>query len=136
MPAVDDRNSAATGVPYAISPTPARLDRLGQDTLIQIGLDALLAGVDSESLAVPAGLGCNEELKAPDLFERVLFEPVLEVEVPADPRAARWALACWIAGQCAISSPVHAARTRHRLVCSLREFTLGEGRVDSTEQHA
>ncbi|MFE0190902.1 hypothetical protein [Streptomyces sp. NPDC058989] len=68
-------------------------------TLIQIGLDALLAGVESESLAMLAGLGRNEELEAPDLFERVLNELGLEVEVPADARATRWALAYWLAGQ-------------------------------------
>lgn len=71
----------------------------GSDTLIQIGLDALLAGVESESLAMLAGLGRNEELEAPDLFGRVLYELGLEVEVPADPRAARWALVYWLAGQ-------------------------------------
>lgn len=32
---------------------------IGSDTLIQAGLDALLAGVESESLAMPAGLGRN-----------------------------------------------------------------------------
>ncbi|MFI0716435.1 hypothetical protein ACH4SK_38755 [Streptomyces inhibens] len=69
------------------------------DTLIQVGLDALLAGVESESLAMLAGLGRNEELEAPDLFERVLYELGLDVEVPADARAARWALAYWLAGR-------------------------------------
>ncbi|SED28999.1 hypothetical protein SAMN05428945_5340 [Streptomyces sp. 2224.1] len=69
------------------------------DTLIQAGLDALLAGVESEPLAMLAGLGRNEELEAPDLFERVLYELDLAVEVPADGRAARWALAYWLAGQ-------------------------------------
>ncbi|MEU9125091.1 hypothetical protein AB0C96_35525 [Streptomyces sp. NPDC048506] len=69
------------------------------DTLIRVGLDALLAGVESESLAMLAGLGRNEELEAPDLFEQVLYELGLDVEVPADARAARWALAYWIAGQ-------------------------------------
>ncbi|MFF4955461.1 hypothetical protein [Streptomyces chattanoogensis] len=69
------------------------------EALIQVGLDALLAGVESESLAMLAGLGRNEELDAPDLFERVLYELGLEVDVPAGPRAARWALAYWLAGQ-------------------------------------
>ncbi|WP_411138093.1 hypothetical protein [Streptomyces sp. C10] len=71
----------------------------GSDTLIQAGLDALLAGVESESLAMLAGLGRNEELEAPELFERVLYELGLDVDVPADARAARWALAYWLAGQ-------------------------------------
>ncbi|MGY5132995.1 hypothetical protein ACWGJW_11385 [Streptomyces nigrescens] len=53
----------------------------------------------SESLAMLAGLGRNEELEAPDLFEQVLYELGLDVEVPADARAARWALAYWLAGQ-------------------------------------
>ncbi|MFE0381573.1 hypothetical protein ACFW1M_39810 [Streptomyces inhibens] len=69
------------------------------DTLIQVGLDALLAGVENESLAMLAGLGRNEEFEAPDLFERVLYELGLDVDVPADPRAVRWVLAYWLAGQ-------------------------------------
>ncbi|WP_329182281.1 hypothetical protein OG754_40610 (plasmid) [Streptomyces decoyicus] len=69
------------------------------DTLVQVGLDALLAGVDSESLAMLAGLGRNEESEAPDLFERVLYELGLDVDVPADARSARWAMAYWLAGQ-------------------------------------
>lgn len=71
----------------------------GSDRLIQAGLDALLAGVECESVAMLAGLGRNEELEAPELFERVLYELGLDVEVPADGRAARWALANWLAGQ-------------------------------------
>ncbi|MGG7568942.1 hypothetical protein [Streptomyces sirii] len=69
------------------------------DALIQVGLDALLAGAESESLAMLAGLGRNEELEAQDLFERVLYELGLDVDVPAGARAARWALAYWLAGQ-------------------------------------
>lgn len=34
---------------------------------------------------------------APDLFERVLYELGLDVEVPADGRVVRWALAYWLA---------------------------------------
>ncbi|MGW3275769.1 hypothetical protein ACWDFH_30545 [Streptomyces kronopolitis] len=64
-------------------------------TLMKVGLDALLAGVESESLAMLAGLGRNEELEASDLFERALHELGLEIEVPPDPRSAKWALAYW-----------------------------------------
>ncbi|MGA4950935.1 hypothetical protein [Streptomyces lydicamycinicus] len=71
----------------------------GSDMLIQAGLDALLAGVESESLAMLAGLGRNEELEAPELFERVLYELGLEIEVPPNPRSAKWALASWLAGR-------------------------------------
>ncbi|MFC5252220.1 hypothetical protein [Streptomyces nigrescens] len=81
----------------------------GSDTLIQAGLDALLAGVESESLAMLAGLGRNEELEAPELFERVLYELGLDVDVPADARAARWALAYWLAGQMVDGSLAPAA---------------------------
>ncbi|MFI0716460.1 hypothetical protein ACH4SK_38905 [Streptomyces inhibens] len=72
---------------------------IGSACLIQAGLDALLAGVDCESLAMLAGLGRNEELEAPDLFERVLDELGLGFEAPTDRRAAKWAMAYWLAGQ-------------------------------------
>lgn len=48
--------------------------RIGSDRLIQAGLDALVAGVDSPSLAMLAGLLRSEEPEAPELFDRVLEE--------------------------------------------------------------
>ncbi|MBD9700723.1 hypothetical protein IHE56_01170 [Streptomyces sp. ID01-12c] len=72
---------------------------VGSDRLIQAGLDALLADVDSPSLALLAGLGRREEHEARELFDHVVGELGLGVEAPADPIAARWALAYWYAAQ-------------------------------------
>ncbi|MFB6963202.1 hypothetical protein ACFCYB_41160 [Streptomyces sp. NPDC056309] len=41
---------------------------VGSDRLIQAGLDALIAGVESPSFAMPAGLLRNEEPEASALF--------------------------------------------------------------------
>ncbi|MER5821013.1 hypothetical protein ACWEQ3_22310 [Streptomyces mirabilis] len=72
---------------------------VGSDRLIQAGLDALLADVDAPSLALLAGLGRREEHEARELFDHVVDELGLGFEVPADPTAARWALAYWVAAQ-------------------------------------
>ncbi|MFI6355475.1 hypothetical protein ACIBJF_23040, partial [Streptomyces sp. NPDC050743] len=72
---------------------------VGSDRLIQAGLDALLAGVDTPSIALLAGLGRREEPEAPDLFDQVLEELSLHFETPADPTAASWALIYWLAEQ-------------------------------------
>ncbi|MER5395606.1 hypothetical protein [Streptomyces sp. NPDC002599] len=72
---------------------------VGSDRLIQAGLDALLADVDAPSLALLAGLGRREEHEARELFDHVVEELGLGFEVPADPVAARWALAYWLAAQ-------------------------------------
>ncbi|AXG82700.1 hypothetical protein DVK44_17835 [Streptomyces paludis] len=72
---------------------------VGSDRLIQVGLDALIAGVESPSLAMLAGLLQSEEPEAPALFDQVLEELGLLFQPPADPRAAKWAMAYWIAGQ-------------------------------------
>ncbi|MFF5282477.1 hypothetical protein [Streptomyces sp. NPDC012756] len=74
---------------------------VGSDRLIQAGLDALIAEVESPSLAMLAGLLRSEEPEAPALFDQVLEELGLLFHPPADPRAAKWALAYWIAGQIA-----------------------------------
>ncbi|MFJ8636683.1 hypothetical protein [Streptomyces sp. NPDC093568] len=84
---------------------------VGSDRLIQAGLDALLAGVDSPSLAMLAGLLRSEEPEAPALFDQVLEELGLLFHPPADPRDARWAMAYWIAGQIADGSLDPAAGT-------------------------
>ncbi|MGW2820838.1 hypothetical protein ACWC24_07505 [Streptomyces sp. NPDC001443] len=70
---------------------------VGSDRLIQAGLDALLAGVDTQSIALLAGLGRREEPEASDLFDQVLEELGLHFETPADPTAASWALIYWLA---------------------------------------
>ncbi|MEU3609812.1 hypothetical protein AB0E83_30875 [Streptomyces sp. NPDC035033] len=77
---------------------------VGSDRLIQAGLDALIAGVESPSLALLAGLLRSEEPEAPELFDHVLEELGLLFRPPADPRAAKWAAAYWIAGQIADGS--------------------------------
>ncbi|GAA4887186.1 hypothetical protein GCM10023237_00340 [Streptomyces coeruleoprunus] len=84
---------------------------VGSDRLIQAGLDALIAGVESPSLAMLAGLLRSEEPDAPELFDQVLEELGLLFRPPADPRAAKWAMAYWIAGQIADGSLDPAAGT-------------------------
>ncbi|MCZ4124645.1 hypothetical protein [Streptomyces sp. H39-S7] len=69
--------------------------QVGSDRLIQAGLDALLADIDSPSLPLLAGLGRSEEPEAPELFDRVLDELGLAFRLPVDPDDARWALARW-----------------------------------------
>ncbi len=72
---------------------------VGSDRLIQAGLDALLADVDTPSLALLAGLGRREEHEARELFDHVVDELGLGFEAPSDPIAAKWALAYWLAAQ-------------------------------------
>ncbi|MET7486685.1 hypothetical protein [Streptomyces sp. NPDC005538] len=72
---------------------------MGSDQLIQAGLDALLADVDSPSVPLLAGLARREEPDAPELFDQVVDELGLFFEPPADPTAAKWALAHWPAEQ-------------------------------------
>ncbi|TVZ76277.1 hypothetical protein [Streptomyces sp. BK340] len=84
---------------------------VGSDRLIQAGLDALIAGVESPSLAMLAGLLRSEEPEAPALFDQVLEELGLLFQPPADSRAAKWAMASWIAGQIADGSLDPAAGT-------------------------
>ncbi|MEU4099114.1 hypothetical protein AB0F16_00425 [Streptomyces tanashiensis] len=84
---------------------------VGSDRLIQAGLNALIAGVESPSLAMLAGLLRSEEPEAPALFDQVLEELGMLFRPPADPRAAKWALACWIAGQIADGSMEPATGT-------------------------
>ncbi|MGK5640707.1 hypothetical protein ACSNOK_20680 [Streptomyces sp. URMC 126] len=72
---------------------------VGSDRLIQAGLDALLAGVDSPTLPLLAGLTRREEPEAQQLFGQVAEELGLAFEAPADPTAAKRALAYWLAGQ-------------------------------------
>jgi hypothetical protein len=62
-------------------------------TLIQLGLDALLADVDSPSLRMLAGLGRREESEAQALFDAVVDELGLRAQIPDDQVAALWSLA-------------------------------------------
>jgi len=68
---------------------------VGSDVLIQTGLDALLAGVDSPSLRMLAGLGRSEGPEASELFDAAIDELSLDTDLPSDPRDARWALVEW-----------------------------------------
>ena len=77
---------------------------VGSDRLIQAGVDALIAGVENPSLAMLAGLLRSEEPEAPELFDQVVEELGLAFHPPTDPRAAKWAMAYWIAGQIADGS--------------------------------
>ncbi|MFE9174527.1 hypothetical protein ACFYNZ_34705 [Streptomyces kebangsaanensis] len=69
-----------------------------------MGLGALIAGVESTALAMPAGLLRSEEPEAPALFGQVPEELGLLLHPPADPRAAKWARVHGIAGQIADGS--------------------------------
>jgi hypothetical protein len=76
-----------------IAATERMLGReVGSDRLIRLGVDALLADLDTPSLRVLAGLRRSEEPEARELFERVLDELDLTVELPADKSQARWNL--------------------------------------------
>ena len=66
---------------------------VGSDQLIQAGLNALIAEVESPSLAMLAGLRRSEEPEASALFDQVLDELGLLFHPPADPRATKWAMA-------------------------------------------
>jgi hypothetical protein len=58
-----------------------------------------MAGVESPSLAMLAGLLRSEEPEASALFDQILAELGLLFQPPADPQAAKWAEAYWIAGR-------------------------------------
>jgi hypothetical protein len=66
----------------------------GSDRLIEAGLDALLAGVETPSLPLLAGLGRREEPQAHELFDQVTDELGFAFEeLPSDETEARWAVA-------------------------------------------
>ena len=73
-------------------------DDVGSNKLIRVGLDALLAGVDSPSLPLLAGLGRRDEPEAHDLFRRVVEElDLVPQDLPEDLEAREWALVRWFA---------------------------------------
>ncbi|MFF8265236.1 hypothetical protein [Streptomyces virginiae] len=68
--------------------------------LIEAGLTALVLGVETESLALLAGLGRTEHERAEALFDQVLAELGLPETLPGDDtdvpwQAARWELVRW-----------------------------------------
>ena len=69
------------------------------ERLVQAGLDALVAGADTPSLRLLAGLGRNEGAEAGPLFDQVLEELQLLPQLPEDLAGARWEMARWWAGQ-------------------------------------
>ncbi|MEV6009889.1 hypothetical protein AB0M29_24130 [Streptomyces sp. NPDC051976] len=70
------------------------------DVLIQAGLDALLAGADTPSLPLLAGLGRREGPEAHELFDQVVEELGFTFEeLPPDAAAARWTVAYVLAEQ-------------------------------------
>ncbi|WP_330461188.1 hypothetical protein OIB37_32570 [Streptomyces sp. NBC_00820] len=73
--------------------------RPSQARLVELGLDALMAGVEAPSLPWLAGLGRNEYWQAPELFDLVVEELGLLPSDSADLAAARWTAARWWAGQ-------------------------------------
>ncbi|WP_436528799.1 hypothetical protein [Actinoplanes sp. HUAS TT8] len=82
----------------------------GSDTLIRIGLDALLSGVQAPSLPLLAGLTRAEEPEAPELFDRVVAElRLLPENLPTDQEARTRALVLWWAGLIVDGTlPVHS----------------------------
>jgi hypothetical protein len=76
------------------------------DRVIQAGLDALLAGVESPSLALLAGLFHWECEEAGPLFDQVVAELGLTFHQPANETEARWALLRWWAARVVNGSPL------------------------------
>ncbi|MFD3622568.1 hypothetical protein ACFWWT_47065 [Streptomyces sp. NPDC058676] len=80
--------------------------------LVQLGLDALMADIEAPSLPLLAGLARGEYPQARELFELVLEELGLLPLASGDLAKARWAAACWWAGQIVARQldPVHGAK--------------------------
>ncbi|MEW2514496.1 hypothetical protein [Streptomyces sp. NPDC046870] len=83
--------------------------------LVQLGLDALMAGVEAPSLPLLAGLARGEHPQARELFGLVLEESGLLPMTPEDLAKARWTAARWWARQIAAGrlDPVHGAKLIH-----------------------
>ncbi|MGW2419397.1 hypothetical protein ACWC0C_09085 [Streptomyces sp. NPDC001709] len=80
--------------------------------LVQLGLDALMADIDTPSLPLLAGLARGEYPQARELFDHVLEEMGLLSLTSEDLAKARWTAAQWWAGQivaCQLD-PVHGAK--------------------------
>lgn len=74
---------------------------VGADVLINTALNALLDGVESETLPLLAGLSKREEGEAHDLFTKVCGELDLTPPTPINTVEARWDLARWTCEQIA-----------------------------------
>ncbi|MFQ3560512.1 hypothetical protein QZN11_27505 [Streptomyces gramineus] len=80
--------------------------------LAQLGLDALMAGIEAPSLLLLAGLARGEHPQARELFDLVLEELGLLPLTLDDLAMARWTAARWWAGQivaCQLD-PVHGVK--------------------------
>ncbi|MFF8486674.1 hypothetical protein [Streptomyces antibioticus] len=101
---------------------------VGSDRLIQAGLDALIAGVESLSLAMPAGLLRSEEPVAPALLDQELG---LLFHAPADPRAAKWAKSHYALSldDWDMSWGVSIEQLNQEAVEAARQFLVGKGRT-------
>jgi hypothetical protein len=88
----EPQTSAAIARLRAAALNQAAGRHVGSDKLIQLGLDALLAGVDTPSLRMLAGLGRREEPEARDLFNAVADELGLSTQIPDDEIAVLWLL--------------------------------------------
>ncbi|MEU9576456.1 hypothetical protein [Streptomyces chilikensis] len=84
--------------------------------LVQLGLDALMAGIEAPSLPLLAGLAHGEHSQARELFGLVLEELDLLPSTSEDLARAWWVAARWWAGQivaCRLD-PVHGVQLIHR----------------------
>ncbi|MFI7316894.1 hypothetical protein [Streptomyces venezuelae] len=80
--------------------------------LVQLGLDALMADIETPSLPLLAGLARGEHPQARELFDLVLEELSLLPLTAEDLAKARWTAAQWWARQivaCRLD-PVHGAK--------------------------
>ncbi|GGU93110.1 hypothetical protein GCM10010260_29930 [Streptomyces filipinensis] len=83
--------------------------------LVQLGLDALVAGIEAPSLPLLAGLGRGEHAQAREMFDLVLEELGLLPLTSEDLAKARWTAARWWAVQIVARQldPLHGAK----LIC-------------------
>ncbi|WP_405774318.1 hypothetical protein [Streptomyces sp. NBC_00859] len=86
--------------------------RPSEGQLVQLGLDALLAGVESPSLVLLAGLVPGEYGEARELFDAALEELGLLPLLPEALAEARWTAALWWARRIVTADldPVRGAR--------------------------
>ncbi|MFK0026347.1 hypothetical protein [Streptomyces sp. NPDC090798] len=80
--------------------------------LVQLGLDALMADLETPSLPLLAGLARGEYPQARELFDLVLEEMGLLPLASEDLAKARWTAARWWGGQIVAGQldPVHGAK--------------------------
>lgn len=100
-------------------------------SLVQLGLDALMAGVEAPSLPLLAGLARHEYSQARELFDLVLEELGLLPLASDDLAKARWTAAQWWAGQivaCRLD-PVRGAKLIFRESAAELDYPLALQRI-------